>query len=49
MPLHSDTDIATGVGLGFAVNPQVDILAEYVMMNGDADGQLLSIGANYNF
>ena len=45
----TDTDIAVGVGLGFAVNPQVDILAEYVMINGDSDGQLLSIGANYNF
>jgi len=45
----SDTDLAVGVGLGFAVDPQIDILAEYVIMNGDADGQLLSIGANYNF
>lgn len=45
----TDTDLAVGIGAGFAVNPQVDILAEYVMINGDSDGQLLSIGANYNF
>lgn len=45
----TDTDLAVGIGAGVAVNPQVDILAEFVMINGDSDGQLLSIGANYNF
>ncbi|MGO3120140.1 MAG: porin family protein [Moraxellaceae bacterium] len=45
----SDTDVAVGGAVGFAVNPQVDVLAEYTMLSGDADGQLLSIGANYNF
>lgn len=45
----TDTDVALGLGLGFAATPNVDIEGEWSMMSGDAEGQMLSIGAAYKF
>ncbi|ALF60181.1 porin family protein [Psychrobacter urativorans] len=45
----SDTGIAGGLGLGYVVNPNVAIEAEYAMMQGDADANLLTVGANFKF
>ncbi|MUG33453.1 porin family protein [Psychrobacter sanguinis] len=45
----TDTEIAGGLGLGFAATPNIDIEGEFSLMGGDADGQMLSIGAAYKF
>ncbi|WP_350650304.1 outer membrane beta-barrel protein, partial [Pseudomonas sp. HY13-MNA-CIBAN-0226] len=40
----SDTGIAGGVGLGYSVNPDFGIEAEYAMMDSDVDAKLLTVG-----
>ncbi len=46
---NSDTGIAGGVGLGYAVNSNFGVEAEYAMMDSDADAKLVTVGANLKF
>ncbi|MBP2279699.1 opacity protein-like surface antigen [Psychrobacter sp. PL19] len=43
----SDTSLAGGVGLGYAVNPDFSVEAEYDMLGSDAD--LMTVGAHLKF
>lgn len=45
----SDTGIAGGVGLGYSVNPNFGVEAEYSMMDSDVDATLLTVGAQLKF
>ncbi|MBH0063602.1 MULTISPECIES: porin family protein [Psychrobacter] len=45
----SDTGIAGGVGLGYSVNPNFGVEAEYSMMDSDVDAKLLTVGAQLKF
>ncbi|MEG9303781.1 porin family protein [Psychrobacter celer] len=45
----SDTGIAGGIGLGYAVSPNFNVETEYAMMDSDADTKLLTVGANLKF
>ena len=45
----SDTGVAGGVGLGYSVNPNFGIEAEYSMMDSDVDAKLLTVGAQLKF
>ncbi|WP_199508079.1 MULTISPECIES: porin family protein [unclassified Psychrobacter] len=45
----SDTGIAGGIGLGYNVNPNFGVEAEYSMMDSDADTKLMTVGANLKF
>lgn len=42
-----DTSIAGGVGLGYSVNPDFSVEAEYDMLGSDAD--LMTVGAHLKF
>lgn len=42
-----DTNIAGGVGLGYSVNPNLSVEAEYDMLGSDAD--LMTVGAQLKF
>ena len=42
-----DTSLAGGVGLGYAVNPDFSVEAEYDMLGSDAD--LMTVGAQLKF
>ena len=42
-----DTNLAGGVGLGYAVNPDFSVEAEYDMLGSDAD--LMTVGAQLKF
>ena len=44
---RDDTSIAGGVGLGYAVNPDFSVEAEYDMLGSDAD--LMTVGAQLKF
>ena len=44
---YSDSGIAGGIGLGYLVNPNIAIEAEYALIAEDLD--LLTIGANFKF
>ncbi len=43
----SDSGVAGGIGLGYLVNPNIAIEAEYALVAEDLD--LLTIGANFKF
>ena len=43
----SDTSLAGGVGLGYSVNPNFAVEAEYDKLGSDAD--LMTVGANLKF
>ena len=45
----SDTGLAGGVGLGYSVNPNFGVEAEYSMMDSDVDAKLLTVGAQLKF
>ncbi|MGP9830272.1 porin family protein [Psychrobacter sp. AOP1-A1-60] len=45
----SDTGIAGGVGLGYSVNPDFGVEAEYSVMDSDVDAKLLTVGAQLKF
>lgn len=45
----SDTGIAGGVGLGYSVNPDFGIEAEYAMMDSEVDAKLMTVGAHLKF
>ncbi|MGP5179311.1 outer membrane protein, partial [Psychrobacter aquimaris] len=42
-----DTSLAGGVGLGYSVNPNFSVEAEYDMLGSDAD--LMTVGAQLKF
>ena len=44
-----DTAIAGGLGLGYQATPNVDLLAEWALIGGDIDTDLLTVGASYKF
>ena len=44
---YSDSGIAGGIGLGYLVNPNIAIEAEYALIAEELD--LLTIGANFKF
>lgn len=43
----SDSGFAAGIGLGYSVNPNFDVQAEYAVIDSDID--LLTVGANLKF
>lgn len=45
----SDKGIAGGIGLGYAVNPNFNVEAEYGIMDSDVDAKLLTLGAHLKF
>ena len=45
----SDKGIAGGLGLGYEINPDFNIEAEYVIMDSDVDAKLLTVGAHLKF
>lgn len=45
----SDTGLAGGIGLGYAVNSNMSIEGEYAMMDSDVDANLMTIGAHLKF
>lgn len=45
----SDTGIAGGIGLGYNVNPDFGVEAEYALMDSDVDAKLITIGAHLKF
>lgn len=45
----SDTGIAGGLGLGYAVTPNMGVEAEYAMMDSDVDAKLITVGAHLKF
>lgn len=44
-----DTAIAGGLGLGYSVTPAIDLQAEWALIGGDIDTDLLTVGASYKF
>ena len=44
---QSDTSLAGGIGLGYSVNPNVSVEAEYDKLGSDAD--LMTVGAQLKF
>ena len=45
----SEKGIAGGIGLGYAVNPNFNVEAEYGIMESDVDAKLLTLGAHLKF
>lgn len=44
-----DTAIAGGLALGYNLSPMVDMQAEWAMIGGDVDTNILTLGASYKF
>ena len=44
---QSDTSLAGGIGLGYSVNPNFSVEAEYDKLGSDAD--LMTVGAQLKF
>ncbi len=44
-----DTAFAGGIALGYTLSPMVDMQAEFAMVGGDVESNILTLGANYKF